>query len=241
VTGGTTDREPGAPGRWDHPSPEELSAYQANELSPEREDAIQEHLAGCSLCTGALLDLHRFLDPPEEDRPREGVADFETAAEWRELRERMRGEAAGQRKPESGRDDRLVRTLRAFQTLAAVLGALVVGQLLYGVWHSSRPLQFLPEKTLSITENRGPGSLAEEIRPPIALRIPTGVDYPVYRIEILAEDGRRLYSAKTSFSEIILPLNRGDLAAGVYKIHVWGLKDGRPESIGDSKKIRIPT
>jgi hypothetical protein len=82
--------------------------------------------------------------------------------------------------------------------------------------------------------------LPEEIRPPVALRIPTGVDYPVYRIEILAEDGRRLYSAKTSFSEIILPLNRGDLAAGVYEIHVWGLKDGRPESVGDAKKIRIP-
>jgi hypothetical protein len=245
VTGETTDRESEAPGPWDHPTPEELSAYQANELPPERKDAIQEHLAGCSLCTGALLDLHRFLDPTQEDRPREGVADLETAAEWRVLRERMKGENGEPEEPqtrEPGRDDRLVRKLRVFQTLAAVLGILVVGQLLYGVWHNSRPLQFLPEKTLSITDNRGPGSLPEEIvYPPVALRIPTGVDYPVYRIEILAEDGRRLYSAKTSFSEIILPLNRGELAAGVYKIRVLGLKDGRTESIGDPKKIRIPT
>jgi hypothetical protein len=235
--------EDGPPDPVDHPGSEVLSAYSAQALPPEEELRVQEHLAVCKRCRDLLLDFASFLETPLAERT-EGVTDLAAAAEWRALRERMRRESGGSEEPRTrapGRDNRLVRTLRVFQTLAAVLGVLVVGQLLYGVWHNSRPLQFLPEKTLSITENRGLGSLAEEIRPPVALRIPTGVDYPVYRIEILTEDGRRLYSAKTSFSEIILPLNRGDLAAGVYEIRVLGLKDGRTESVGDPKKIRIPT
>ena len=65
----------------EHPAPEKLSAYQARELSPEEMGVIREHVAGCGLCAERLADLRRFLDVAPEER--EGVADLETAAEWR--------------------------------------------------------------------------------------------------------------------------------------------------------------
>ena len=45
----------------DHPSPETLTAYQANELSPEEDERIQGHLAACRHCTEMLLELEEFL------------------------------------------------------------------------------------------------------------------------------------------------------------------------------------
>lgn len=242
MTGGTTDREPGAPGRWDHPSPEELSAYQANELSPEREDAIQEHLAGCSLCTGALLDLHRFLDPPEEDRPREGVADFEKAAEWRVLRERMRSEPEKPRTREPGKDYRLVKALRAFQTLAAVLGVLVVGLSVYAVRPHGQPgILPPPQEPLSFTVTRSFGQVETplEIHLPFGLRFYTSSEYRKYRVEILDSDKRPRYSAETTLSEGIIPLEKGALSPGTYEVVLSGLNGGPAKRIGSSKKLIV--
>jgi hypothetical protein len=112
-----------APEPKDHPAPEKLSAYQANELSPEEDDAIQEHLAQCTLCTELLLDLQRFLDPMPEDLPREGVVDFETATEWRELRGRM----ATAEVPRRGATRGLPRRGLWAPALAAVLTLLLSG------------------------------------------------------------------------------------------------------------------
>ena len=101
----------------EHPSPEELSAYQANELSPEGVDEIQEHLIQCTLCTDLFLELGRFLNLSEEDFAQEGVSDLGTEVGMRRLREEIEEwrnlsavEQSGQR-----------RSLRAFQALAATL------------------------------------------------------------------------------------------------------------------------
>src|SRR6185295_7043360 len=74
----------------EHPVAEKLAAYLADELSPQENDAIQEHVASCALCAERLLDLQRFLEYAP-DSSRVGVADLETAAEWRKLRERIAG------------------------------------------------------------------------------------------------------------------------------------------------------
>src|SRR3954471_7094568 len=68
----------------EHPDPETLTAYQANELSPEEDERIQDHLAVCQHCTELLLDLEEFLQPPESGV--EPAADFEAAVDWRRLR-----------------------------------------------------------------------------------------------------------------------------------------------------------
>jgi hypothetical protein len=111
-----------APDPDDHPAPEKLSAYQANELSAEEDDAIQEHLVHCARCTELLLDLQRFLDPPPEDLPREGVADFETAAQWREVRRRI-----GEEKALPVAAKRGLLTGFFSPALAAVLALLLIG------------------------------------------------------------------------------------------------------------------
>ncbi len=80
----------------EHPSPEELSAYQANELTPEEDERIQDHLAVCQHCTELLLDLEEFLEPPAVAA--EPAADFEAAADWKRLREGM-GPVAGKPEP----------------------------------------------------------------------------------------------------------------------------------------------
>lgn len=71
----------------EHPSPEELSAYQANELTPEEDERIQDHLAVCRHCTELLLDLEEFLQPPAVAAG--PAADFEAAADWKRLRDHL--------------------------------------------------------------------------------------------------------------------------------------------------------
>src|SRR5947199_8385154 len=92
----------------EHPSPETLTAYQANELSPEEDERIQGHLRLCRHCTQMLLDLEAFLRPAEVGA--EPAADFEAAADWRKLREGVAPGAGEKRQtPAPGRENRLLR------------------------------------------------------------------------------------------------------------------------------------
>jgi len=118
----------------DHPSPEKLSAYQANELPPAEADEIQEHLTECSLCTELLLDLQRFLEPEEEDRPKEGVADFGAEAGWRELRGKMEWKRESEGRDTPGAEmSRLRKSLRRFQAAAAIFLVGLVGLSVYAL------------------------------------------------------------------------------------------------------------
>ena len=71
----------------DHPTPEELVAYRAGELTAEDEEKIRDHLALCRDCSQLLLDLKEF----EEDEPEEesGLSDIQVEAAWRRLRPRL--------------------------------------------------------------------------------------------------------------------------------------------------------
>src|ERR1700681_3151931 len=108
----------------EHPDPAKLAAYRAKDLSPEEYNTGQEHLVRCNHCAGMILDLKRLLEPPLEDRPREGGADFETAAEWRELWAKVRKAQA--QTPAAWRGG-LFRRISGAPTVAAVLAILLVG------------------------------------------------------------------------------------------------------------------
>lgn len=112
----------------DHPAPEKLSAYQANELPAEESDRIQEHLVQCAFCTDLLLDLERFLEP-EEEGAREGVADLGAEAGWR----KVRAEVGWREEPAAAEMSRLKRRLRVFQRLAAVFLVGIAGLSIYVV------------------------------------------------------------------------------------------------------------
>jgi hypothetical protein len=224
----------------EHPSPEQLSAYQAGELTPEEDLRIQDHLAVCGHCTELLLDLEELLGPPAVAAA--SAADFEAAADWKRLREGMGREEKEpnvRRREAPERSGRLARSLRAFQTLAAVLGLLVAG-LSWQLVRTQRPslLAPIPQKTLDFSQTRGVEP-SETLRLPRALGFFTGTYDPGYsfKVEITAASGRRVYSAgpyrKEDLDKLILPLQTGSLAPGNYTIRLYGLRDGQPaEPIG---------
>ena len=226
----------------EHPSPEELSAYQANELTPEEDERIQDHLALCQHCTELLLDLEEFLTPPAVAA--EPAADFEAAADWKRLREGM-GPVAG--KPEPLRvnvptgDYRMVRSLRTYKALAAVLAAMVIG-LSWHAWRDQGQLEILPpQRTIHFATTRASGQAEKplEIRLPFGLGFSTSAEYPEYRVQIFTSDGRLRYSADTALSKGIIPLETGVLSPGTYTIKLSGLKDGQSDPIGDAQNLVV--
>lgn len=225
----------------EHPSPETLTAYQANELSPEEDERIQGHLRVCKHCTQMLLDFEElFLRPAEAEA--EPAADFEAAADWRKLRERTPPGAGEKRQtPARGREDRLLRSLRVFEALAAVLGALAIGLFLRDTYVQGRA-RVLPERSISFGTTR---SVPEEpkptqVHPPVVLRISPDADYPKYRVEIETASGQPKQTLEIApdldGGLIEIP---GGWSPGTYKIRVLGLKDGRAEPVGRSKELVV--
>jgi len=218
----------------DHPSPEKLSAYQANELPPAEADEIQEHLTGCSLCTELLLDLQSFLEPEEEDQPQEGVADFGAEAGWRELRERMEWKDEG-REPKGFWLRRFLSLQPAYARAAA--WAAIVSLAAYAGTLShllNQPRFNLPFQDLEAvdTNRRGLATpaypeihLSSEAREFI-LSLETLGDLPEsgYRVEIRnkakelvwSQDGLR----KSNPYRFVLVLPERLFPAGEYEIHL---------------------
>lgn len=224
----------------EHPSPEELSAYQANELTPEADERIQNHLAVCQHCTELLLDLEEFLKPPAvAAKP---AADFEAAADWKRLREGM-----GAAKPEplaanvpEQQDYRVVKSLQVYRALAAVLGFVVVGLSLYTFRPSGEPEILPPPTPIDFDTARSSSAVAPiKARPPFSLAFYSALSYPSYRIEIVDVEGKLRYSRDTILSEGLIPLQQGFLPPGEYEVRFSGLKDGKPEPIGRPRKLVI--
>lgn len=230
MTEETTDLGPGPKGRsWNHPSPEELSAYQANELTPEQDDAIQEHLVDCSLCAEVLLDLERFLDLPREDRPRDGVADFETAAEWGVLRSKLKDERLLPEK-ETRRSSR-----RGTYAVAATILLAIVGLSLYTMTRSPERFQTLKP----LDSSRGPSDGIQTVQLPVTLLLksPVKTPYPEYRAELWDRTGHRIrefpHLKESPSFDLEVPLGRGFLDPGEYRIELIGLEDGHSQSVGE--------
>lgn len=113
-----------------HPDFDQWVEYREGNLSQAEEEVLQEHLAGCSRCTGLLLDLEDFLTPPEAS---EGASlDFERAAVWRAIRPR--------------------REQRWYVPLS-IAAAFLVGVLGVGVWTSGerQELQHLEQVMAQLT------------------------------------------------------------------------------------------
>lgn len=238
----------------DHPAPEKLSAYQANELSPEEDSEIQEHLAQCTLCTELLLDLQRFLDPPSEDLPREGVADFETAAGWRELRGRMGTEAKAV--SEFPRPRRAA-SLKIAYSLVAALALTVVGLGLYAVkLHgdlkapragnhillASAQTRGTAEPSDSISLHETPNGFS------VTLVKPPEIDFPEYVAEIsrekAPETGAKVLLAKSLHYQegegVTILLSKDDFKPGIYKIELSGLRGRQSSSVATYRLSILP-
>jgi hypothetical protein len=202
----------------DHLTPEELSAYQAGELTPEQNDAIQEHLAGCELCTEVLLDLHRFLDLPPEDLPREGVADLQTEAEWKTLQAKLGAQgllpARGTRKPR-----------RHFIAAVAAIFLVAIGLASYlFLQGTARKLTLDPDDSV-----RGGSLPVPAVQPPIDLFLRTSPhdSYPEYLVVLKREEQTlrtypHLLRDQNTLS-VKIPLRRWGLKPGLYKFEMQGV------------------
>ena len=225
----------------DHPAPEKLSAYQAKELPPEEAEAIQEHLVQCTFCTDLLLDLQRFLEPEEEDRPREGVADLGAEMGWRKVRE----EVGWREEPASADVSRLRRRLRGFQALAAVLLVGVAGLSFYSLHVRQEARRFDPNPVLAfVLSNQGARSGAE----PTVIELPRGKEtrvllnleggedeYPEFRADIRRKGGSAFLSVsglELQGNALRFTMDSEGLEPGIYDIEAYGLRNGNSVRIG---------
>jgi hypothetical protein len=227
-------------GDREHPSAEELAGYQAEALSAKKSDAIQEHVASCSLCIERLLDLQRFLEfAPEPSR--EGVADLETASSWQGLKHRIHLEAerkiaVSPRSLEHG----FFNSARGGYLVAASALAVAVA---LGIWNRSlveknrEPMAVRTVRTLvaaeSLRNGVGEGENLPAIHLPaqITLNLPVETPDPLYRVELSTAGGQE---EKTSFkitpqeTELRFLLPQGSLPPGRYQVKVQGSRDGQP-------------
>jgi Putative zinc-finger len=232
----------------DHPSPEKLSAYQANELPPKEADEVQEHLTGCSLCTELLLDLQRFLEPGEEDRSREGVADFGAEAGWRELREKI-SEKQGAMSSVLPRGTKN-RSFTLSPLAASLILGLVLAPLLATAWWTTRLSGEVKELRQKVAEIRQPqvNVFTEDLRStrsevlklpagrPIQLNLTTSMprEYAEYPIEILNQEGRTIWAGvlkKNESGHLTLGIAPGVLEPGTYFIRLSGAWEGQEEDL----------
>jgi hypothetical protein len=237
----------------EHPSSERLSAYQANKLSPQEDDALQEHLANCSLCAERLLGLQQFLAAPAEEA---GAADFETAAEWRKLWDRIpnaekKAVSAAIRK--EGRGWNLILSPLA---ASLVLGLLLI-PLLGAIWWAAGLRQQAADLRRQVAELRQPqvnvpvlelqAGRGEGYRIPfgktrdLVLRTSTPIEYDRYTMEITTEDGRPLWSGvlnKDDRGRLTFRLVGGLLNPGLYRIRLLGSREGRVTLI-ESYPVRV--
>ena len=117
----------------EHPSPEELVAYQRRRLDESESDRIQGHLALCRECSALYLDLVEMVEePPEAD-------DGEGARAWPELERRLKQETVETRSqlatrvPSRATRPAVSGSPRFAYALAAVFFACACGLLLWNL------------------------------------------------------------------------------------------------------------
>jgi hypothetical protein len=234
--------ERGEPDPAEHPGAATLAAYHARTLPPDEVSRVQDHLVACRQCRDQILEYAQFMGSTSED-PADDVASFERAAEWRRLQERMEKEttAAPEPLPVKAADDRrrILRSLRAFQALAAALGALAVGLFLRDA-HFRGQARVLPETSILFGATRSVSPeqpKPTQVRPPAVLRVSSYADYSRYRVEIETASGQPKQTLEVD-QEGLIEIPDG-WSPGTYKIRVLGLKDGRAEPVGRPKELVV--
>lgn len=221
----------------EHPNREMLAAYLAKALLPEEYDTVQEHLLRCTLCAGMILDLKRLLEPPPEDLSREGVVDFETEAEWRELRATLR-EVQGQN---AAAKPGLLRRIAGAPAIAAVL-AILFAAAAYRVVMLQRELASPTAVQITTVEAQGSKKGAPPVAEPTPFRLGNVAvfdthserPYPNYRLSFKDKDGRiqvTLEAQEDESGTIALRLPKGFLTPGLYHVEILGLESATANPI----------
>lgn len=219
----------------DHPAPEELEAYYAKELSPEEEERIREHLVACRECADLVLDLQAFSVAAR--KPDTGVVDFEQAAAWRDLREKLpfRPETVEERVKAEPKRRR--SALRPVWGIAALLAVAISGGLMYRAWAPDTSGAETEITTLDPVGSFRSGEPDVDTVPRsrgLVLRVDEG-SYSEYVAEI-RQRGREVETL-TGLREdepLNVPLGSpgSSLEPGEYEIVLFGLQGDRLQEIG---------
>lgn len=236
MTGEEQDRPPGAPEErrrplGNHPAPGELAAYHANELSPEEDDRVREHIAGCRECADLVLDLQAFHDAAKEEPS--GVVDLEQAAAWRELRKRMEPEPGKTPLvPSRSVSPGFFASAQGGYSIAAALLVAVVGLAAWNVSlvRESREPRGIPmvRTFVDVDSLRAGGELPEPplvLPAPIILSLPTEAPDLLYRVDFVPEGGRhseRSLEVSAQGTDLPILLPEGALPPGRYDVRVAG-------------------
>jgi hypothetical protein len=216
-----------------------LTAYQANELSPEEDERLQEHLAACRHCTEMLLELEEFLRPSEAEV--KSGADLEPAEDQRRL---------GREPAELSKKDRHRTSLRIAYSLTAALAVALVGVSIYAGSLRSELRRPVPEMEsgalLARGSQRSASGRAETLRVPttLTLEVSSLKTFPEYQVDFEGQDGKVIRSVhgaqlqEDRFIRIWLPKHA--LESGEYQVILWGLQGGLRENLG-TYDLRIMT
>jgi hypothetical protein len=221
----------------EHPSPEELSAYQANELSKEEDRRILDHLVICQHCTELLVDLEEFLKPPAVIAA--PAADFEAPVDWRVLKDPL---GPPLRTP--------WRKTFLFPLAASLIGTLtLLGLSSWRVLNLQREAADLRSQMaelrqpvvspplISLRSTRGE-TFELPVDRTVLLRFFTSAPdlYAEFRLQILDGDGKVLWSntlKRDAHGDLSLVLVQGSLPPGTYVFRLAGLQGGRAEALED--------
>lgn len=232
-----------------HPPPAELLSYHAGELSDDEQERILHHLASCSECARAVLDMANFPNVEPSD-PKRRLQAAEVSRRWERFRGRLREEAsppeptvAPTRRPRAWFAS-LFFSLRFAQSAAAALLVVTVG-LSLTLFSQRRPVpeSSRPRLNVHVAELIPEAEDGQRTEDGLAVRVPATADsvllslalldprsFPAYEVEIRERTEpesevmwRSTGLARSREGVFTLEIPRGFLPAGRYRIAIRGL------------------
>jgi hypothetical protein len=212
-----------------HLSADELAAYAAGELEEGAHDRAQEHLAACPECAGLLLDLRSFSEPHPP------ASEFEVAAVWRGIRNRVEAPV---------RPVRWLPALAAGLLIATMALSFRVVSLQRRLDEADRPQINAPVQDLRAPVSRGTAPLPTEIvlkpedRAFTLVLVPASRrDFPDYEVSLSRADGKEIWKSrgfrKNRFGSLTLALPRDLAGPGAYRVRLTGINSSRRELLGE--------
>jgi hypothetical protein len=222
-------------------------------------DRLREHLVACSRCLQDLLAAADLSSPVENLESLDFFEnlDFEVAAAWRALRERLRVEDLKCALDEARRKNsefksrwRAARLWGRTLLAAAACVFLVLGVLTRRAYVERWNLE-QPQLNALIEDVVVPAERTRGVVFPVQVEVPADISmvtlvFPLlrekifasHRVEIVAEDGQLMWNAQgvlhVDAGTWNLGVPRSFLEAGKYQVRLLGLDaDKEPEELGD--------
>lgn len=225
-----------------HPELEVWIRYREGELSPEREDALQDHLVECTECLALVRDLAAF-EAAERDPAAGAEDDPAISAAVDAIVERARAQPSSR----AGGGPRFGRSLRTFALAATVLVAVALGSLVWalGLWSENRRMA----TRLAELSSPHPGAAVVDLYPQTVTRngrpeeeavalaadtrfvtwllhLPEGTDAERFRAQIVDASGTPLWEGgglvrDPEYHSVSLGVPVGFVSAERFSVRLW--------------------